>query len=207
MVAVIAEGAEDRYILVIDTDKYAGNFEREMVAFMTGCVGDCGVGDKQAERFDAEVPSPPFDQDVIAHEPDEHGCCRPASIWVSPYYWNNAGNHYPNQTATDDLRVVEDHEKRRLEHIEHTKRVYAHLGDEQVEEIVSRGTPYDNGPKRYPAYCSVACFMHERPDDDAVNFLMERAKVFCAENELHFIGARLLQQKIVEEELWCRYEG
>jgi len=208
MTAIIAEQS-DAYILVIDTDRYAGNFERQLVAFMTGEVGECGVGDEAAQRFAEDVPAPPFGPDLIAHEPDEHGCCRPASIWVSPYYWNNAGHHYPNATAIDDPRVLEDHENRRLEDIEHTKRVYEHLGAEQVAEILERGTPYDDGPKQYPAYCSVACFLNEHPAHDVLSFLVERAKLFCAEQEIGYLGARLLCQQTVEEVLaqWIPQEG
>ncbi len=31
------------YLFVIDTDTYAGNFEREMCAYVTGQIGECEV--------------------------------------------------------------------------------------------------------------------------------------------------------------------
>lgn len=31
-------------IFVVETNKYSGNFEKEMVAYMTGFIGNCGVG-------------------------------------------------------------------------------------------------------------------------------------------------------------------
>ena len=37
---------ETKYF-VVDTDTYAGNFEREMCAFMTGITGACGVGKEE----------------------------------------------------------------------------------------------------------------------------------------------------------------
>ena len=37
------------HFLIVDTENYAGNFERELVAYATGCYGDCGVGDGEAE--------------------------------------------------------------------------------------------------------------------------------------------------------------
>ncbi|KKK83825.1 hypothetical protein LCGC14_2789530, partial [marine sediment metagenome] len=38
------ENKSDSWIFIIDTDSYAGNFEREMCAYITGRVGECGVG-------------------------------------------------------------------------------------------------------------------------------------------------------------------
>lgn len=35
------------YSIVVETDSYAGNFEREMCAFMTGHIGKCEVGLKE----------------------------------------------------------------------------------------------------------------------------------------------------------------
>lgn len=41
-------------IFIVDTGSYSGNFEREMVAYMTGCTGECEVGDDLAELANAE---------------------------------------------------------------------------------------------------------------------------------------------------------
>lgn len=38
------------YSFIIDTDKYAGNFERDMCAFLTGEIGECGVGDEYVDE-------------------------------------------------------------------------------------------------------------------------------------------------------------
>lgn len=35
------------YSIVVETDSYAGNFEREMCAFMTGHIGECEAGLKE----------------------------------------------------------------------------------------------------------------------------------------------------------------
>jgi len=42
---------QDLYIFVIDTDYYAGNFERNLCAYATGYVGECGVGRQMAQQF------------------------------------------------------------------------------------------------------------------------------------------------------------
>lgn len=70
-----------RFIFIIDTDKYAGNFEREMCAYMTGQVGDCGVGEDIAEDFEDQFPSEykKFEA-IILKVPDDSGCFRPVQI-------------------------------------------------------------------------------------------------------------------------------
>lgn len=40
------------YSLIVETNRYVGSFEREMCAFMTGHIGDCGVGRKEQVIYD-----------------------------------------------------------------------------------------------------------------------------------------------------------
>lgn len=78
---------EAPFLFVIDTADYAGNFEREMCAYLTGFVGDCEVGTDMAEVYDKEVNTEPFTnpfEDIIVSEPDEHGCYRPVTIYPAP---------------------------------------------------------------------------------------------------------------------------
>lgn len=44
-------GLDELYLFVVDTDKYAGNFERCMCAHMTGVVGESDVGDESASDY------------------------------------------------------------------------------------------------------------------------------------------------------------
>ena len=43
------------WTFVIDTNEYAGNFEREMCAWLTGQVGECDVGKEMAAVARAEL--------------------------------------------------------------------------------------------------------------------------------------------------------
>jgi len=40
-----------KYIFIVDTEKYAGDFERQLTAYCTGQVGDCGVGEREGQNF------------------------------------------------------------------------------------------------------------------------------------------------------------
>lgn len=69
---------ENSVILIINTNQYAGNFEREMCAYVTGQVGDCGVG----EEMIVDYPNDEYlFEELVLQVPDEHGCYRPCSIW------------------------------------------------------------------------------------------------------------------------------
>ena len=91
------------YLFVIDTDSYAGNFERAMCAYLTGQVGDCGVGEEQAEIAKQEIPDVVAKlEDLVMSVPDEHGCHRPVSIFPNPRYGNDG--HGKHALLTDKNR-------------------------------------------------------------------------------------------------------
>ncbi len=66
------------FAFIVDTDSYAGNFERAMTAYMTGQIGDCGVGKDFIE------PIPMDFSKIIQQLKDEHGKARPTRLWHSP---------------------------------------------------------------------------------------------------------------------------
>lgn len=78
----ITGASRELYLFVIDTNAYAGNFEREIGGYCTGCVGDCKVGGKEAglfvEKYGEELQE--VFENIISRKPDEHGCCRPVDI-------------------------------------------------------------------------------------------------------------------------------
>jgi len=75
-------------LLCIDTNKYAGNFERELCAYATGAVGECGVGKEMAELFLKDHPNlDPLSGDYVSGETDDDGCFRPVTILKNYNYW------------------------------------------------------------------------------------------------------------------------
>lgn len=67
------------YYLEIETDQYAGNFEREMCALLAIKYGDCGVGDDIVEYECSLLDDDLIDeiQDSIGVRQDSRGCYRP----------------------------------------------------------------------------------------------------------------------------------
>jgi hypothetical protein len=100
------EWPRDEKAIIIDTEQYAGNFEREMVAFITAQTGDCGVGKESQALAEEELPEEAlewFESNVMMMA-DEHGCFRPASIAPTPGWYNDGhGKHYPDSEKAADL--------------------------------------------------------------------------------------------------------
>jgi hypothetical protein len=64
-----------KFAIVIQTDSYGGNFEREMCAYTTGHIGECYVG---ANLVDVSI----YDKfsGYICEEADDSGCYRPVGL-------------------------------------------------------------------------------------------------------------------------------
>lgn len=159
-------------LFIIDTEEYSGNFEREMCAFCTGQVGECGVGQKEADVFKEECPEwiEIFD-DIVGSEPDDHGCYRPVSIYTTPGFFNDGmGGHY-RDPEKGSKKVKDNYEKYHEEK--------------------------SSGPGDYPAYQSVAIFLNEIPNKPTIDFLMERAKLFTTRSpkKIPIIGFRLIKER------------
>jgi len=63
------------YAIVVRTDSYAGNFERELCAHLTGQIGECEVGE---EYVDKEIQK--IFNSLVTRKSDDHGCWRPVSL-------------------------------------------------------------------------------------------------------------------------------
>ncbi len=150
---------------VIDTTAYAGNFERETVAYMTGQYGDCGVGAARAGQAREELSQTTAGEGArlwmalhIAKRPDEHECCRPAGIVPTPGWFNDGmGNAHPVGTPQDIVLAK-------------------YL--ESVARIPSLTKP--SGPGVYPSYQSVVAWFDEEPPAWVLEALKSRAFVYLS---------------------------
>lgn len=91
--------------LVIKTDSYAGNFERELCAWLTGTIGECGVGKKLVESDIEEM----F-EDILYQMPDDHGCYRPVSIRFDDT--NNLVIFFEASPSQEQMNVILERSKR-----------------------------------------------------------------------------------------------
>ena len=84
---------DNYYMFVVDTDRYAGNFERQMCAYITGHIGDCGVGGEEKKLFEDEEGNYLYEllwtnNTYIVNIADERGCYRPCIIKPNPRHSN-----------------------------------------------------------------------------------------------------------------------
>ncbi len=183
------------FIFIVDTDTYAGGFERPLTAFCTGCIGECGVGEDYADVFRQECPNMvKAMEDLVVNVTDDRGCSRPTTIWSTPGYWNDGmGAHYRD----DDWGTPEVIERYRQSVREYKAKYPNGLPGTDAETAL---------PSRNPAYQSVAMFLHKRPSNGILKFLIERVKAFKPiskfDGTCNAIGFRLIQTEVVEKVLW-----
>lgn len=184
------------YKFIIDTDQYAGNFEREMCAYLTGVIGECGVGEEFAELFLKEEGKNLFDN--IKLVPDE-GCYRPCAIEPNPQWFNTGmGNSYKkdscdkNQILKDHAESVRKYEEPLIASKQNIKQKL--LNGEKVQnwtveacdrEILNHQKRIEDAENRtehseYSAYNSVAIFFDSCPTKEQINIMKRRAQNFAA---------------------------
>lgn len=167
-----------RFVFVIDTENYSGNFEREICGYLTARYDQEDGGDTHgsAESAIAESELPKklwlyFEEHVIdcLEEPDDLPIHTPVTIYPTPGWYNNG----------------------RGKHIQGTP------SQEEMENC------YLN--KAWPCYQSVGIFFDERPSDETIRILKERAEKFARDywpkreylgHEIKITGFRLLKEEI-----------
>ena len=164
---------------VIDTNSYAGNFERELCAYITGVIGDCEVGKRKIEYDEIEG---------VAQVADEYACYRPCAIYPSNGYFNNGmGFHYK---AGEEELALEKWKEAWIKNEEQSiKTEEGHRGkdiptwtDEAIDKSVARHKQKIEEVKATtkvqacPAYNSVIIYFEdEYLTDDAIELMNERA--------------------------------
>jgi len=102
---------ETIYRFIVDTEQYSGNFERQMVAYMTGVTADCEVGAEEAKVFaeeELEQGKRPYDkyEEAILFSPDDNGHYRPVYIWPNDAYFNDGkGNYFKIEEKQEDQKT------------------------------------------------------------------------------------------------------
>lgn len=202
------------YVFIIDTDQYAGNFERQMVGYITGQYGECEVGEEEAQLFwdhfdgdDTLVQNLRFGStifDGVTPFPDEHGCNRPATIWPTPHWFNDGmGGHYQDG---QEKEAQEKYIEKCIQRANDPGSLHPNNHQEHKERWLKMSQEL---MVKHPAYQSVAVLWNKKPCPKAIDIMMGRAIEFCIEyvpksesvilkhlSQIKIIGFRLIQQKI-----------
>lgn len=178
MIPVTEQEQPDLYLFVIDTNRYAGNFEREMCAYVTGQIGECGVGKENAELAKQEIPDVVAKlEELIEMVPDEHGCARPVSIFPTQGWFNHGrGGHFRDGQEEEALvhykQETERYYKKAPEsYVEHLREKKREESQQKIDEANAL-----TAVQKYHAYMSVAIYFHTVPDKDLIEVMKQRAR-------------------------------
>lgn len=210
-----------KYIFIIDTDRYAGNFERDMCAYVTGQIGDCGVGKEFVEIYHQEVKKGPDFGEFVELRPDEHGCYRPCKCWPTKG-WLLVGDSVVREKDWNQAEADKAWQEcqaeiyrgylRQLDHVKIGKDGWTeeNLAKEKkrcqtdIDKVLK-----EKSPKMMPNN-SVAIFFCKKPTDEMVKLMKERAYKFAEAKrayagkkdisyeknfELTILGFRLVEEK------------
>jgi hypothetical protein len=157
------------FYFVIDCDQYAGNYEREMTAYITGCIGDCGVGGELSKELSKDGIALGFFDDLIINEPDENGCARPCKMWDTPGWFNEGlgGNFQDGQE--EEAKAF--HRKACLERANDLRSVHPKNAESHKQRWLEKADEFE----KYPSYNSVAICMERAPTEEELNVLKSRA--------------------------------
>ncbi|MFA5207401.1 MAG: hypothetical protein WC428_01975 [Candidatus Paceibacterota bacterium] len=104
---------------IVKTDAYAGNFEREMCAYMTGQIGECEVGKSYVDQEEKSLLDKLFHN--ILSLPDDNGCYRPVSILSGDTYFDLK---MPQNEKSNSLVIYFDDQLTEVQIEELKKRAY-----------------------------------------------------------------------------------
>lgn len=151
--------------VIVDTNKYSGSFEREMCAYATGQVGECGVG---ADEVDENMPYAKWWDDHVIDQEDE-GCYGPVTISPTPGYINDGmGGHY-----------LDTPENRELAHKAALEKMIAYYKPQRdmIERRLELG---DKAATRGRGWTIEECHRTIKGMDDHIQQLREQKQVYPA---------------------------
>lgn len=209
------------FLYVIDTEQYAGNFERQLAAWCTGQVGQCGVGEEEAAEFKATHPAEYLEfSDVVAQfDDDDDGVLRPVCLIATRGWLNNGlGYNYKDDPAEHPkalqayIQSALAYDQPHLEAIE--KRLAT--GDEshgwtrkslekEKARLQAKMAKLDSltEPLRFPAYLSVGIGFQARPTAAQLSLMSVRAATYAALNKITITGFRLLEQPLTSRKTYA----
>jgi len=102
----------EKYTLLVNTNSYAGNFERELTAYCTGVIGECEVGEELVDNFNDEIAfhfNIPCDyfSDSLEQRADDYDCYRPCQIERNKDgIYNTVGINFYNKPTEKEVNII-----------------------------------------------------------------------------------------------------
>ena len=197
------------FTVIIDTDKYSGNFEREMCAYITGVLGICEIGEKESDIALEELDQETiywFNNNTIQMS-DDGSNLRPCAIRPTPGWFNDGmGNNWKIGANNEEVRqkkikTVQKYYESRIKstedliangelHLENDLQNYKN----NIENAKNKPIP------KYDAYQSVAIFFADLPPNVIINIIKERALKFTDSRDINISGFRLIHTQTIEHE-------
>jgi len=197
----ISESMPDNgYAFIILTDSYSNNFEKDMCAFITGTIGECGVGEECQKEFNKWLETSTYKQNPFENNifqvSDEHGCRRPVAIASNPSYFNiGMGQHFKTDDPNSDSKALEayrkymeSYEMSQIESLKLIKLTENPKKGDWTQEAVDRNIKRHlknidtakalTKPYHYPAFLSVALFFHNKPSQELIDLMKQRAQEY-----------------------------
>ena len=172
------------FVFVVDTDSYAGNFERELVGYMTGT--DNGThGDEEAEQFKKAFPKEAQKfQAIVLELLDEDRYISVAHIYPTPGRFNDGWGTSWHEAADMGLVKAKRDKQIRINN--------SRLDEESIKKRLKEPV------KKHPAFESVAVAFSEKPSESQIVLMKNRARDFEAKTkEFSIKGFRLIENKTV----------
>ena len=190
---------------IVDTDKYAGNFERQLCAVAMNAIGDCGVGSNFVDTWDEE------DLSGYTRQVYDEGCYRPVEIYPSPYYYNNGMGFHYKDTPKDRREALEKYKQSWVDyntpHIERAmKNLVADKPDHpswtpdackreiiRLESEIERANAQTE-PNKYDAYNSVVFYLSKELPQKVIDKVKYRCEDYCKGRGIKILGYRILKE-------------
>lgn len=186
--------SDEAWVFVIDTEQYAGNFERQLTAFSTGNIGGCEVGNAEAGQFADDLGEDAVFEN-IERRPDDTGCFRPTSIWPTPGWFNHGmGGHF---REGDDEAASKHYD----EAVTKESNRHPYQSDEANSEHRQRWISKVGNFGNHPAYLSVAIFFGTKPTAEQISIMRERSYAFASSHSITITGFRLLHEVTTRREI------
>ena len=173
----------EEYKVVIHTNQYTGDFDRELTAHLVGIVGDCGVGEDYVKGL-----YPPDFVNIIESKVDDSGVYRPCSICPVDI----------SLFSEDELKAIHKDIKSRIiteyqKYITHKLNIRKKLeagevvGSWTVEVIDKENARHKERIKLIEAevfdvervlYFAVEIYFKRRPTEEEISFIKSRLRTF-----------------------------